>query len=356
VTHLHAWHDSFISVTWFFHTCVMTCSYVSCDPPVTHSYVWHNSCTGVTWLLHTGWRTSIGCLKLQVIFCKRATNYRALLRKVTYKDKAPCDVTLVTWSINIVWRRVIGCLICIDHFPQKSPRISGSFAKNDLQLIRHPRHRRHPVFVTWSINRYDMYHLYTWLVLFISIPWLMHRCGAIPPYVWYDSFIYATLLIRACGVILSNLWHSPCICDVNDFICVTWPIYTCDLSRSYVAQSQPSWVRGAHARLEWQPRGCPWGQTWRALCAPSSCWSWPLSVCMCKYMYICIYVCVYMCITRHTLCTLSICLFWPLSVHTRVFMYKCTYVYCIKWRALSACVREYMYIHIYMYICVYVYI
>ena len=29
----------------------------------------------------TGWRRPMGCLKLQVIFCKRATNYRALLQK-----------------------------------------------------------------------------------------------------------------------------------------------------------------------------------------------------------------------------------------------------------------------------------
>ena len=36
----------------------------------------------------TRWRRPIGCLKLQVISCKGATNLRALLRKMTYKDKA----------------------------------------------------------------------------------------------------------------------------------------------------------------------------------------------------------------------------------------------------------------------------
>jgi len=35
-----------------------------------------------------GWRSLIGCLKLQVIFRKRATNFRALLQKMTYEDKA----------------------------------------------------------------------------------------------------------------------------------------------------------------------------------------------------------------------------------------------------------------------------
>jgi len=36
----------------------------------------------------TGWRRPIRCLKLQVIFRKRATEYRALLRKMTCKDRA----------------------------------------------------------------------------------------------------------------------------------------------------------------------------------------------------------------------------------------------------------------------------
>jgi len=37
--------------------------------------------------MHTGWRKPIGCLKLQVIFLKRATTCRALLQKMTCKDK-----------------------------------------------------------------------------------------------------------------------------------------------------------------------------------------------------------------------------------------------------------------------------
>jgi len=35
----------------------------------------------------TGWRRLIGSLKLQIIFHKRATKYRSLLHKMTYKDK-----------------------------------------------------------------------------------------------------------------------------------------------------------------------------------------------------------------------------------------------------------------------------
>jgi len=48
-----------------------------------------------TWL-----RRPIGCLKLQVILRKRGTNNRALLRRMTYSDKAsygssqPCSETL----------------------------------------------------------------------------------------------------------------------------------------------------------------------------------------------------------------------------------------------------------------------
>ena len=71
-------HDSFIYLTWLNETC-----------GAPHSHLWHTANT-----CDTGWRKPIGCLKLQVIVCKRASNYRALLRKMTYKDKASCDSTL----------------------------------------------------------------------------------------------------------------------------------------------------------------------------------------------------------------------------------------------------------------------
>ena len=51
------------------------------------------------------WRILIGCLQLQVIFRKRVTNYRARLRKMTYKNKAsygswsPCD----TCRYGTIW-------------------------------------------------------------------------------------------------------------------------------------------------------------------------------------------------------------------------------------------------------------
>ena len=38
------------------------------------------------------------------------------------------------WECRTEWRRIIGCLIFIGHFLQKNHIISGSFAKNDLQV------------------------------------------------------------------------------------------------------------------------------------------------------------------------------------------------------------------------------
>ena len=59
-------------------------------------------------LIHTqdtGWRILIAYLKLQVIFRQRATNSRALLRKMTYEDKASYESTppcRSVWSTGVL--------------------------------------------------------------------------------------------------------------------------------------------------------------------------------------------------------------------------------------------------------------
>ena len=63
--------------------------------------------------IDTGWRRLIGSPKLQIIFHKRATKYRALLRKMTYKDKGsyesspPCNKP---WSVVSTTRSVVKCV------------------------------------------------------------------------------------------------------------------------------------------------------------------------------------------------------------------------------------------------------
>ena len=75
------------------YVCVYVCVYASVTQQAcvyVHTSRPTNSLYGKSC---TGWRRPIGCLKLQVIFRKRATNYRALSRKMTYKDKASYDST-----------------------------------------------------------------------------------------------------------------------------------------------------------------------------------------------------------------------------------------------------------------------
>ena len=63
-----------------------TANHIESFPPYVHSRTYTRPRSHA--LPHTGWRRTTACLELHVIFHKRATNYRALLRKMTCKDKA----------------------------------------------------------------------------------------------------------------------------------------------------------------------------------------------------------------------------------------------------------------------------
>jgi len=60
----------------------------------------------------TGWPRLIECLTLQGIFRKRATNYRALLRKMTSKDKASYGSSPPSVCVVHNWKRAVFCEKC----------------------------------------------------------------------------------------------------------------------------------------------------------------------------------------------------------------------------------------------------
>jgi len=79
-------------------TCACNKSYRTCQWVMSHTlytttYIRKYTCIYVNDRTATDWRSCIWCLKLQVSFCKRATNCKAFWRKMIYKDKASCYST-----------------------------------------------------------------------------------------------------------------------------------------------------------------------------------------------------------------------------------------------------------------------
>jgi len=141
ISHIHTWprpergtSDIYIQIYIHIHTYTYICRYIYNASCPAHEYHTHErvmkeglqmrhfrdlrkfltllysiSTYRVAKTLHTGWWRLIGCLKLQVIFRKRATNYRAFLYLLysisTYKRpyihmKASCPAYECTMVCN----------------------------------------------------------------------------------------------------------------------------------------------------------------------------------------------------------------------------------------------------------------
>jgi len=96
----------FLSLTHFLH--------IASNEDVWTDICWIWIC--VIWI-GTGWRRLIGFPKLQIIFHKRATKYRSLLRKMTYKDKGsyesspPCNMNM--FNMNMFNMNVSTWIWCV---------------------------------------------------------------------------------------------------------------------------------------------------------------------------------------------------------------------------------------------------
>jgi len=144
--YIYIWYDSCI------HMWVFTCQHIStrvysCIHIWIHIYTWYDSCTG--------WRRPIRCLISWITFRKLATNYRALLRKMTYKDKASYESSPP--CISLVW-------LVYSH-----------------------------VWYNWCMN--ELCHIYKWVMYHVwydSWHRLIYVCDMSHSHVWHDSFIYVT--------------------------------------------------------------------------------------------------------------------------------------------------------------------
>jgi len=90
----------------------------------------------------TGWRRLIGCFRSPVISRKRATKYRALLRKIIYKDKSSYDYTPPCTAFSHLNVRVMSHLNAhrVPFFPRHAHRI---LCHCFVEFVIHIQHDSH---------------------------------------------------------------------------------------------------------------------------------------------------------------------------------------------------------------------
>ena len=145
----------------------------------------------------TGWRRPIGCLKLQVIFRKRATNYSALLRKMTYEDKASYESTPP-------------CMYIFDKSTYQRGKFTRIFVSNFIIM-------------TWLIHICDMAHSCVWHDLFMCVTWLfptLFICVTYKPCHTYEWVMSHTHMNESCHTYEWVMSHIEMALSYVIYMCV----------------------------------------------------------------------------------------------------------------------------------------
>jgi len=80
------------------------------------------------------------------------------------------------------------------------------------------------------------------------VTWLIYMCDMTHSYVWHDSFICVTWLIHMCDMTHSYVWHDSCnaLSASNTiaiwFLRVTWLFHMCWWTHSYVWHDSLIWL------------------------------------------------------------------------------------------------------------------
>jgi len=154
-----------------------------------------------------GWRRLIGFPQLQIIFHERATKYRSLLRKMTYKDNGsyesspPCtrDLYVRHDAFSFVWHDSFS-QVCHDSF---------SYVRHDSIFVCETLH----------LHMWDMTH--------------SHLCDMT------HSHKCAMTHSHMCDMTMT---HSH-MCDMTRYLYMRHFIFTCEIWRSRMRDLTQMWMR-----------------------------------------------------------------------------------------------------------------
>jgi len=215
----------------------------------------------------------IGSPKLQIIFHKRATKYRALLRKMIYKDKGSyessppcmCDETYSCIQYEASW---IAFSWFLNSCHTYEPVTHMHESRHTREWVMSHIWMRHVAHMNETQHTYEWGTLHIWMricsaflihssgswmcmcdmllymcamMLYICdlliyrkrwhdsgcVTWLIHVCYTTYSYVWRDVCICVTWLIRIGNVTYSYVWRVSCICVILLF-------HFCVVTCSYV--------------------------------------------------------------------------------------------------------------------------